>query len=82
MNNKTKDVSCLKTPTLHQKSPKQSTPRISVKQEFNTDLSQKPIDDTDQPEILKYTKDGANLFIPQPTNTLHLSTHIHSCFPG
>jgi len=62
-----KDSVMLKIPN-HPQSSKEKSPSIFVKTEFNTGHSKNLSDQTDQPEILKHTKLGAN--IPFSTKSL------------
>ena len=58
----------MKIPNPSQKSPKDRAPSISVKTEFNTGHRKNLSDPTDQPEIIKHTKSGANVPISPKSN--------------
>ena len=57
-----------KTITLKEESSKQQTPAIYIKTEFKTGQTDNLNDNTDQPEILKHTKAGAN--VPNKSSVL------------
>lgn len=63
-----KESVLLKIPNPSQKSPKEKSPSIFVKTEFNTGHRKNLSDPSDQPEILKHTKSGTNIPVPPKSN--------------
>ena len=81
------------SPSVKAAVPKPDTPKhfqvpiMSIKKEFSTGLTDNMNDNTDQPEILKHTKAGTNVPIPQTPSMMSilpssLSFLPHSYFPS